>query len=114
VNFAELLQSWAQASEPPRTAAAYSVRLPVEDAARLAALADLYPGRGRDDMITDLLAMALSGVAAALPYRPGPTVISTDDHGDPVFEDVGLTPRFIALTREHLHRLNAELAGQAR
>jgi hypothetical protein len=113
VNFADLLQSWAQASEPPRTATAYSVRLPVEDAARLAALADLYPGRSRDDMITDLLGVALNGVTAALPYRPGPTVISTDDHGDPVYEDIGPTPRFMALAREHLHRLNAELARQA-
>jgi hypothetical protein len=114
VNFPDLLQSWAQASQPPRTAALYSVRLPVEDAARLAALAELYPGRSREDMITDLLGLALSGVVAALPYRPGPTVISTDDHGDPVYEDIGPTPRFMALAREHLQRLNGELAGQAR
>lgn len=114
MSFAELLQSWAQASQPPRTATVYSVRLPVEDAARLEALAELYPGRGRDHMITDLLGLALQGVAAALPYRPGPAVISTDDHGDPVYEDVGPTPRFIALTREHLHRLTAELSRQAR
>ena len=44
---------------------------------------------------------ALDEVAAAMPYEPGPKVISRDDHGDPVYEDVGLTPRFVELTRKH-------------
>jgi hypothetical protein len=35
-----------------------------------------------------------------LPYERGPKVISRDDHGDPVYEDVGLTPRFIELSRK--------------
>ena len=29
-----------------------------------------------------------------MPYEPGPKVISRDDHGDPVYEDIGLTPAF--------------------
>ena len=35
-----------------------------------------------------------------MPYEPGPKVISRDDQGDPVYEDAGLTPRFIELTRK--------------
>ncbi len=37
---------------------------------------------------------------AAMPYEPGPKIISRDDQGDPVYEDVGLTPRFVELTRK--------------
>ena len=114
MTYADLLRSWAEASSAPKTATAYSVRLPLEAAARLEALAEMFPGRSREDIVTDLLCLALNGVAAALPYRAGARVIATDDHGDPVFEDVGLTPRFIELTRAHLQRLSAELASQAR
>jgi hypothetical protein len=38
---------------------------------------------------------------AAMPYEPGPQIISRDDQGDPVYEDVGLTPRFAELARKH-------------
>ena len=45
VSFKELLESWREHAAVPRTAETYAVRLPLEDAARLAALADLFPGR---------------------------------------------------------------------
>jgi hypothetical protein len=34
-------------------------------------------------------------------------VISSDDHGDPLYEDVGLTPRFVELTRKFKKELQA-------
>lgn len=101
VRFKELLDSWRQTASGARTAAEYSVRLPVDDAARLHALADLFPGRTREQLITDLLGSALQEVAAAMPYVAGTKVISTDEQGDPVYEDVGLTPRFTELTRKY-------------
>jgi hypothetical protein len=101
VSFKELLDSWRAGAAAPRTAKAYAVRLPVDDAARLDALADMFPGRTPEQLITELLGVALKDVAAAMPYVPGTRVISTDDQGDPVFEDIGLMPRFIELTRSH-------------
>lgn len=83
-----------------RTAREYAVRLPLDDAARLHALAALFPGHSLEHIITDLMHAALGEIEAAMPYEPGPKVISRDDQGDPVYEDVGLTPRFEALTRE--------------
>jgi hypothetical protein len=50
----------------------------------------------------------LDEVAAAMPYEPGPKIISRDDQGDPVYEDVGLTPRFVELTREFKKGLEAD------
>jgi len=44
-----------------------------------------------------------------MPYVPGQKVISTDEQGDPVYEDAGLTPRFVDLTRRNRKRLELEL-----
>ncbi len=35
-------------------------------------------------------------------------VISRDDQGDPLYEDIGLTPRFVELTRQLKKKLEAE------
>jgi hypothetical protein len=109
VKFKELLDSWRQNAASARTATEYAVRLPVDDAARLHALADLFPGRTREQIITDLLSAALQEVAAAMPYVQGKKVISTDEQGDPVYEDAGPTPRFAELTRQYKKKLEAEL-----
>jgi hypothetical protein len=109
VRFKDLLDTWRENATGARTATEYRVRLPVDDAARLHALADLFPGRTREQIITDLLSAALHEVAAAMPYVPGKKVISTDEQGDPVYEDAGPTPRFAELTRQHKKKLEAEL-----
>jgi hypothetical protein len=83
------------------------MRLELDDAARLHALAEMFPGQSVEAIITDLLHAGLDELAAAMPYEAGPTVISRDDHGDPVYEDVGLTPRFVELTRKFKKSLKA-------
>mgnify|MGYP001126213039 CR=1 FL=1 len=109
MRFKALLEAWRHDGTGPRTAAEYAVRLPVEDAARLQALTEMFPGRTREQIITDLLGAALQEMAAAMPYVPGKKVISTDEQGDPVYEDAGLTPRFAELARAHRKKLEAEL-----
>ncbi|HKJ94465.1 MAG TPA: type 1 pili tip component [Gammaproteobacteria bacterium] len=104
----ELLETWEQSAGERRTRYAYSVRLPVHDAAKLAALADMFPGRSEQDIITDLLSTALDEIEAAFPYVAGGRVVAEDEQGDPIYEDVGQTPRFQRLTREHFERLEAE------
>jgi len=107
VSFKELLESWRERSAAPRTAEAYAVRLPLDAAAQLAALAEMFPGRAPEQLITELLGVALNEVAAAMPYVTGKRVISTDEQGDPVYEDVGPTPRFMELARRHRRALEA-------
>ncbi len=77
------------------------MRLPLDDASRLHALLELFPGVTVEEIVTDLLHAGLDEIAAAMPYEPGPTIISRDDHGDPVYEDIGMTPRFVELARKH-------------
>jgi hypothetical protein len=108
VKFKPLLDHWRKDTVPARTAKEYAFRLTTDDAARLHALAELFPGRSIEEIVTDLLHVGLDEIAVAMPYEPGPKVISRDDHGDPVYEDIGLTPRFVALTRRCKKCLESE------
>lgn len=105
VSFKELLDSWRQSAGAPRTARSYAVRLTVDDAAQLAALAEMFPGRSVEQLISELLTAALKELAAAMPYVAGSRIISTDEQGDPVYEDIGPTPRFMELARLHRRAL---------
>ena len=111
VKFKPLLERWKKEAGPQLSVEEYSMRLPLDDASRVQALVALFPGRKAEDIITDLLHAALDEIAAAMPYEAGPKVISRDDHGDPVYEDVGLTPRFVELTRQFKRR--GEAAAKA-
>jgi hypothetical protein len=108
VKFKPLLDRWKKDAAPLRTAKEYPIRLDLDDASRLHALAALFPGQPIEAIIADLLRAGLDEIAAAMPYERGPKVISRDDQGDPVYEDIGLTPRFVELTRKFKKSLVAE------
>jgi hypothetical protein len=113
VSFKKLLDNWRETAAAPRTVTEYAVRLPVDDAAQLQALTEMFPGRTVEQLITDLLGMALQEIATAMPYVAGQKVISTDDQGDPVYEDVGPTPRFMELARRNRKKLEAQIKNSA-
>ncbi len=101
----ELTQNWEQTAKGRVTRNSYEVKLCLEDAARLAALHEMYPKRQVEDLITDLLSSALEELEASLPYQAGTEVISRDELGDPLYKDEGATPRYLALSRKHLQQL---------
>ncbi len=105
----ELLEKWEKNGDAKLTAKEHHIRLPLHDAARVAALADMYPLKTEAEIITELLSMALDAVQASLPYQQGDKVIAEDEMGDPIYEDVGPTPRFLSLSRRHMARLEDEL-----
>lgn len=72
---------------------------------------DIYPGRTREQIIVDLLAVALQYLEETMPCVPGERIIARDEFGDPVYEDVGFTPRFQAGAQTHLHQFKTELSG---
>jgi hypothetical protein len=111
MSIKELLESWREHAAAPRTARSWAVHLPLDDAARLAALAEMFPGRSPEQLVTELLGKALKELVAAMPYVAGQRVISTDEQGDPVYEDVGPTPRFMALARQHYTALSRQAAS---
>lgn len=101
MSFKALLDAWAAEERPVETDENYEVRLTLDDAARLHAFAELFPGVDRERVITDLLSVALDQLEASIPYVPGDKVIREDDHGDPIYEDTGMTPQFLELVKKH-------------
>ncbi|MDJ0938442.1 MAG: type 1 pili tip component [Woeseiaceae bacterium] len=101
MTYKELLDAWATNKSPSKTRERYAVQLTVDDAARVHALAELFDGVDEERVITDLLTTALDELQAAIPYEPGDKVIREDEFGDPVYEDRGLTPRFLELVRKY-------------
>lgn len=99
MSFKALLERWQQTPAINTTESRYAIRLDVDDAARVEALATLYPGIDAETVIADLLHAALDATEAAIPYEAGDRVIAEDEFGDPVFEDIGLTPRYVELVR---------------
>lgn len=98
----ELLKNWEKASSAPLTEREYAIRLTLKDAARIAALAEMYPSRSPEQILTELVGAALNELEHRLPYIEGENVTSLDELGDPIYEDVGPTSRFVELTRKHL------------
>ena len=112
MKISDLVQHWETSSSGALTVREYCVRLPLRDAARIAALIEMYPIRSETEIISELLIAALDELEQAMHYIPGSKVIAEDDQGDPIYEDVGPTPRFIALTEKRSEVLEKETASQ--
>ena len=73
-----LVKKWQEQTSGPVANCEYSVFLPVYDAARLEALAEMYPEKTRQQIITELLSAALDELEEAFPYVKGNHVIAQD------------------------------------
>ena len=104
-----LIKRWDEEAHTPIISKEILAQLSLSDYARIRALTEIYPGRTETQIVTELLAAALDQVEEALPYIPGKKVIAEDEFGDPVYEDIGLTPRFEELTRKYSARLQEEI-----
>ncbi|MDR2308062.1 MAG: hypothetical protein LBE53_12845 [Paucimonas sp.] len=103
----ELAQHWEQNATGHLSPTGHVLHLDMEAEARLAALADMYPRRSPEALLGELVGAALEELEASFPYIKGQQVIATDEEGDPLYEDVGPTPRFLALSRQHLRALGS-------
>ncbi len=107
----ELVREWEESAAGRLTDKEYRLRLDVEDAAKLAALAEMYPKRKVDELLSDLVSAALAELESSFPYVKGSRVVAEDEEGDPLYEDVGPTPRFLELTRKHIKDLKGSHTG---
>ena len=111
MKVSELAQLWEGTAGGQLTKTRYNLRLSLEDAAKLEALAEMYPRRSMEHLLGDLISAALSDLEVSLPYIKGNKVIALDELGDPMFEDVGPTPRFLSLAKKHLDSLKQQSAA---
>jgi hypothetical protein len=107
MRIAELIQRWAKEGHAPTSVRTYAVHLPLRDAARVEALHVMYPNYSDAQLMADLIRAALDELEVAMPYIPGSRIIAEDDYGDPIYEDLGPTPKFYALSHEILRKLAA-------
>jgi len=98
----DIVLAWHASAKESREIKQISIPVNLHDVARIQALTELYPNLSEQIIIGDLLTAALDEVEACLPYVQGQKVIATDDHGDPIYEDAGLTPKLLDLTRKHM------------
>ena len=112
MKVSELAHMWEETAAGQLTETTYRIRLPLEDAAKVEALSEMYPKRSREHLLTDLLSAALDDLEKSLPYIKGSRVIAEDEEGDPMFEDIGPTPRFLALAKKHLLHLQQQADGE--
>ncbi|MGI9301437.1 MAG: type 1 pili tip component [Gammaproteobacteria bacterium] len=105
----ELLKRWQEHDSERRTAREFSMPLPIHDAARVMALVEMFPGREEASIIGDLLGVALDELDAAFPYVRGNRVVTSDEFGDPIYEDDGQAPRFRDLTAKYSRLLEGEV-----
>lgn len=103
-----LLDRWSQESHQRDRLRTIQLRLDAVTLAQLRALEDMYPGHSLGQVANDLLQVALADLEATLPYEPGPRILREDEFGDPVYEDIGPTPRFLALTQQYLKTLDQQ------
>ncbi|MDY7559307.1 pilin assembly protein [Pseudomonas sp. 10B1] len=102
----ELAKHWEHNAKGRLSKTGYTIHLDMEAAARLAAIAEMYPKRHPEDLLGELIGAALEELEASFPYVKGNHIVATDEEGDPLYEDIGPTPRFLALSRQHLHELD--------
>ncbi|MDY6841302.1 MAG: hypothetical protein SV429_07350 [Pseudomonadota bacterium] len=65
----DLPKYWEQQKEPVEPGHEYNLRLPLEDAARVAALAELYPDRSESDILNDVIGAALDDLVRQSPLK---------------------------------------------
>lgn len=101
----QLIERWhtVGGNTSPRTT--MTLELPIHDAARLSALSEMFPALRTEELVAELLHTALDEIQEAFPYINGPKQIGEDEVGNPLYEDIGHTPRFLALVKEHLTKL---------
>lgn len=101
----DLHNEWASTARIEKPVISITLQLPLEIRARLLALKDMYPGRTLEQLLLDLLTAAVNEFQETLPYKQGSNIIAEDEYGDPMYQDVGLTPRFLELTQYHRDKL---------
>ncbi len=89
-----MLDDWEQQSARVQEQVSTDIVLNKEDLIKVQALAETYQ-LPATDLLANLINTALQQVEVQIPYVAGTRVIRTEE-GDPIYEDVGRTPAYLA------------------
>lgn len=103
----DLVKYWDKHARGRLSRDAYFMALSDPHHKRLEQLSTLYPMKSSQDLIRDLVSAALDELETSFPYEQGSKVVAFDEDGFEIYEDKGLTPRFVSLSQKHIQRLKA-------
>jgi hypothetical protein len=103
----DLVNYWDKHARGRLTRDAYYANLSDQHRKRLEKLAALYPMKSSQDLMRDLISAALDELETSFPYVQGSKVVAFDEDGFEIYEDSGMTPRFISLSQKHIQDLKA-------
>lgn len=101
----ELVRYWDKHARGRLTQDVYTVALSQSNEAYLEKLQQLYPLKTREDLVRDLISAALDELETSFPYVQGSRVVAFDEEGYEIYEDAGLTPRFLDLSQKYMQDL---------
>jgi len=83
----------------------FNVRLSKGDIAGINALCELFPNMNQEYLLGEILSAAIDDLTGLFPYISGHNNVTYKDSlGDPVFADVGFTPKFLDVKRKYLSK----------
>ncbi|HHS88812.1 MAG TPA: hypothetical protein ENJ26_00410 [Rhodobacteraceae bacterium] len=107
MKVSDLIPNWEKTSGHQSLTSQFTVDLPPYEAARIHALAQMYSDKSPENIIHDLIIAALNELETTMPYVPGYNVISKDETGEPIYDDIGPSPLYRALTKKLLSTASA-------
>ena len=108
----DLHKVWGAPDNSRLTAKQLSFRLPVHVAAKLLALADMFPHKTRTQLVGDLLATALTDLERSFPSVKGEREDQHPETHETIYEDVGPVRQYRELANRHYKALEAELGNK--
>ncbi len=103
----DLVNYWDKHARGRLTRDAYFMALSDQHHQRLEKLAAVYPMKTPQDLLRDLVSASLDELETSFPYVQGTKVVALDEDGFEIYEDEGLTPRFVSLSQKHIQTLKA-------
>ncbi|MGO1232836.1 MAG: pilin assembly protein [Marinobacter sp.] len=103
----ELVKHWDKHGRGRLTREPTFTSLSQEHHELLQKLVEIYPMKSPQDLMRDMISAALDDLESSLPYKPGDKVVAYDEDGFEIYEDKGLTPEFVALSKKHMQQLKA-------
>jgi len=107
----DLATVWGAPDNSRVTAKQYSFRLPVQVAAKLAALEELYPTWSRTQLVGDLLTAAINDLEQNLPSHAGRPMGKHPDTGEETFEEMGQAAEYRRSANKHYQAIETELGN---
>ncbi len=107
MKVSDLIPNWEKTAGHRSLNSQFTIDLPPFEAARVHALAQMYRDKQPEEIIHDLIIAALNELESTMPYVPGYKVISKDDTGEPIYDDIGPSPLYQALTKKLLSSASA-------